>query len=45
MLKTSGRKWLGIEGVIREVAEASEDGDDTFLDRGTIGAGTCMEGR
>jgi ferritin-like metal-binding protein YciE len=42
--KPGGKKCVGMEGVIKEGAEAlSEDGDDTVLDLGIIGAGSRVE--
>ena len=39
-IKPSGKKCEGMEGVIKEGAEAlAEDGDETILDLGIIGAG------
>jgi ferritin-like metal-binding protein YciE len=38
-IKPSGKKCVGMEGCIKEGAEAlSEDGDETVLDLGIIGA-------
>jgi ferritin-like metal-binding protein YciE len=43
-IKPSGKKCEGMEGVIKEGAEAlAEDGDDTILDLGIIGAGSRVE--
>jgi ferritin-like metal-binding protein YciE len=43
-IKPSGKKCVGMEGCIREGAEAlSEDGDETVLDLGIIGAGSRVE--
>jgi len=43
-IKPSGKKCVGMEGCIKEGAEAlSEDGDETVLDRGIIGAGSRVE--
>jgi ferritin-like metal-binding protein YciE len=43
-VKASGKKCEGMEGVIKEGAEAlAEDGDDTVLDLGIIGAGSRVE--
>ncbi len=40
----SGKKCVGMEGCIKEGAEAlSEDGDATVLDLGIIGAGSRVE--
>jgi ferritin-like metal-binding protein YciE len=42
--KPSGKKCVGMEGCIKEGAEAlSEDGDETVLDLGIIGAGSRVE--
>lgn len=42
--KPSGKKCEGMEGVIKEGAEAlAEDGDETVLDLGIIGAGSRVE--
>ncbi|HTC46442.1 MAG TPA: ferritin-like domain-containing protein [Candidatus Aquilonibacter sp.] len=39
-----GRKCVGMEGCIKEGAEVlSEDGNETVLDLGIIGAGSCVE--
>jgi ferritin-like metal-binding protein YciE len=43
-LKPAGKKCMGMEGLIKEGAEAlQEDGDDTVLDLGLIGAGSRVE--
>jgi ferritin-like metal-binding protein YciE len=43
-IKPSGKKCVGMEGCIKEGAEAlSEDGDETVLDLGIIGAGSRVE--
>lgn len=43
-IKPSGKKCEGMEGVIKEGAEAlAEDGDETVLDLGIIGAGSRVE--
>jgi ferritin-like metal-binding protein YciE len=43
-IKPSGKKCEGMEGVIKEGAEAlAEEGDDTILDLGIIGAGSRVE--
>jgi ferritin-like metal-binding protein YciE len=43
-IKPTGKKCNGMEGVIKEGAEAlAEDGDKTILDLGIIGAGTRVE--
>src|SRR6202042_571184 len=43
-IKPSGRKGKGMEGVIQEGAEAlQEEGDETVLDLGIIGAGSRVE--
>lgn len=43
-IRPTGKKCEGMEGVIQEGAEAlQEDGDDTILDLGIIGAGSRME--
>jgi ferritin-like metal-binding protein YciE len=43
-IKPTGKKCVGMEGCIKEGAEAlSEDGDDTVLDLGIIGAGSRVE--
>src|ERR1700733_1801819 len=40
-IRPTGKKCVGMEGCIKEGAEAlSEDGDDTVLDLGLIGAGS-----
>jgi len=40
----TGKKCVGMEGCIKEGAEAlSEDGDETVLDLGIIGAGSRVE--
>ena len=40
----SGKKCMGMEGVIQEGAEAlKEEGDETILDLGIIGAGSRVE--
>jgi ferritin-like metal-binding protein YciE len=42
--KPTGKKCMGMEGVIKEGAEAlEEEGDDTVLDIGIIDAGSCVE--
>jgi ferritin-like metal-binding protein YciE len=42
--KPTGKKCMGMEGVIKEGAEAlAEDGDDGVLDIGIIGAGSRVE--
>jgi ferritin-like metal-binding protein YciE len=42
--KPSGKKCVGMEGCIKEGAEAlSEDGNETVLDLGIIGAGSRVE--
>jgi len=42
--KVTGKKCMGMEGVIKEGAEAlEEDGEDTILDLGIIGAGSRVE--
>jgi ferritin-like metal-binding protein YciE len=42
--KPTGKKCMGMEGVIREGAEAlEEEGDETILDLGLIGAGSRVE--
>src|ERR1700743_401824 len=42
--KTSGKKCKGMEGCIKEGAEAlEEDGDENVLDLGIIGAGSRVE--
>jgi ferritin-like metal-binding protein YciE len=43
-IKPSGKKCVGMEGCIKEGAEAlSEDGDERVLDLGIIGAGSRVE--
>ena len=43
-IKPTGKKCMGMEGVIKEGAEAlEEDGDETILDLGIIGAGSRVE--
>jgi len=43
-IKVTGKKCKGTEGVIEEGAEAlEEEGDDTVLDLGIIGAGSRVE--
>jgi len=43
-IKPTGKKCVGMEGCIGEGAEAlGEDGDETVLDLGIIGAGTRVE--
>jgi ferritin-like metal-binding protein YciE len=43
-IKPTGKKCAGMEGVIKEGAEAlGEEGDDTVLDLGIIGAGSRVE--
>src|ERR1700735_3469081 len=43
-IKPSGKKCVGMEGCIKEGAEAlEEEGDDTVLDLGIIGAGSRVE--
>jgi ferritin-like metal-binding protein YciE len=43
-IKPSGKKCMGMEGVIQEGAEAlKEEGDETILDLGIIGAGSRVE--
>jgi ferritin-like metal-binding protein YciE len=43
-IKPSGKKCVGMEGCIKEGAEAlSENGDETVLDLGIIGAGSRVE--
>jgi len=43
-IKVTGKKCMGMEGVIKEGAEAlEEEGDDTILDIGIIGAGSRVE--
>jgi len=42
--KVTGKKCMGMEGVIKEGAEAlEEDGEDIILDLGIIGAGSRVE--
>jgi ferritin-like metal-binding protein YciE len=42
--KPAGKKCVGMEGVIKEGAEAlEEEGDETILDLGLIGAGSRVE--
>jgi ferritin-like metal-binding protein YciE len=42
--KPTGKKCMGMEGVIKEGAEAlQEEGDETILDLGLIGAGSRVE--
>lgn len=42
--KPTGKKCVGMEGVIQEGAEAlQEEGDETILDLGIIGAGSRVE--
>ena len=42
--KPTGKKCMGMEGVIKEGAEAlEEEGDDTVIDIGIIGAGSRVE--
>lgn len=42
--KPTGKKCMGMEGVIKEGAEAlSEEGEDVVLDLGIIGAGSRVE--
>jgi ferritin-like metal-binding protein YciE len=42
--KPTGKKCMGMEGVIKEGAEAlEEEGDDAVLDLGIIGAGSRVE--
>lgn len=42
--KPTGKKCVGMEGCIKEGAEVlSEEGDDTVLDLGIIGAGSRVE--
>ena len=42
--KPTGKKCMGMEGVIKEGAEAlEEEGDETILDLGLIGAGSRVE--
>ena len=43
-IKPTGKKCVGMEGCVQEGAEAlEEDGDETVLDLGLIGAGTRVE--
>ncbi len=43
-IKPTGKKCAGMEGVIQEGAEAlDEEGEDTVLDLGLIGAGSRVE--
>src|SRR6202035_5390827 len=43
-MKPNGKKCEGMEGVIKEGAEAlEEEGEDTILDLGIIGAGSRVE--
>ena len=43
-IKPNGKKCVGMEGVIEEGAEAlKEEGDETVLDLGIIGAGSRVE--
>jgi ferritin-like metal-binding protein YciE len=43
-IKPGGKKCMGMEGVIQEGAEAlQEEGDETILDLGIIGAGSRVE--
>jgi ferritin-like metal-binding protein YciE len=43
-IKPTGKKCVGMEGCIQEGSEAlEEEGDDTVLDLGLIGAGTRVE--
>jgi ferritin-like metal-binding protein YciE len=43
-MKPGGKKCMGMEGVIKEGAEAlGESGNDTVLDLGLIGAGSRVE--
>lgn len=43
-IKPTGKKCVGMEGVIQEGAEAlEEEGDETVLDLGLIGAGSRVE--
>jgi ferritin-like metal-binding protein YciE len=43
-IKATGKKCVGMEGVIQEGAEAlDEEGDETILDLGIIGAGCRVE--
>jgi ferritin-like metal-binding protein YciE len=43
-MKPTGKKCAGMEGVLQEGAEAlEEEGDETALDLGIIGAGSQVE--
>jgi ferritin-like metal-binding protein YciE len=43
-IKPNGKKCVGMEGLIQEGAEAlEEEGDETILDLGIIGAGSRVE--
>src|ERR1700753_4270810 len=43
-IKPTGKKCVGMEGCIKEGAEAlEEDGEDSVLDLGLIGAGSRVE--
>ena len=43
-MKPTGKKCVGMEGCIKEGSEAlGEDGDETILDLGIIGAGSRVE--
>jgi ferritin-like metal-binding protein YciE len=43
-IKPTGKKCMGMEGVIEEGSEAlEEEGDETILDIGLIGAGSRVE--
>ena len=43
-IKPTGKKCMGMEGVIKEGAEAlEEEGDDNILDIGLVGAGSRVE--
>jgi ferritin-like metal-binding protein YciE len=43
-IKPTGKKCMGMEGLIEEGSEAlEEEGDDTILDLGLIGAGSRVE--
>jgi ferritin-like metal-binding protein YciE len=43
-IKPTGKKCVGMEGVIKEGAEVlEEDGDESILDLGLIGAGSRVE--
>jgi ferritin-like metal-binding protein YciE len=43
-MKPTGKKCMGMQGVIREGAEAlEEDGDEAVLDLGIVGAGSRVE--